>query len=149
MINDIREKERFAFLFFDNNGIKYINDTYGHVAGDDVICQTAKIISKRYFPDARKEVNFRIGGDEYVKLVLGKLNGQMARKCVADIHAALDAVNQDGQRAYPIYVAGGFQLYTADTVLSPDEIMKFADEQMYINKEIIKEKTGFRPKRKK
>lgn len=149
MIKEIQEKEKFIFLFFDNNGLKYINDTYGHVAGDDVICQTARVISKRYFPEARKEVDFRIGGDEYVKLVLGKVNGQMARNCISQIHAALDEVNNDGQREYPIYVAGGFQMYTLDTILSPDDIMKFADEQMYINKEILKNKTGFRPVRKK
>lgn len=149
MIKDIREKEKFAFLFFDNNGLKYINDTYGHVAGDDVICQTAKVISKQFFPSARKELNFRIGGDEYVKLVLGNITGQMARKCIAEIHDALDKINQEGGREYPIYVAGGFQLYTLDTILSPDDIMKFADEQMYINKEILKNKTGFRPTRKK
>ena len=141
--------EKFAFLFFDNNGLKYINDTYGHVAGDDVICQTAKVISKQFFPSARKELNFRIGGDEYVKLVLGDITGQMARKCISEIHATLDKLNQEGKREYPIYVAGGFQLYTVDTVLSPDDIMKFADEQMYINKEILKNKTGFRPIRKK
>ena len=149
MIDDIGEKEKFIFLFFDNNGLKYINDTYGHVAGDDVICQSANVISKRYFPEARKELNFRIGGDEYVKLVLGKVNSTMARQCIANIQAALEKINQEGGREYPIYVAGGFQLYKADTILSPDDIMKFADEQMYINKEILKNKTGFRPQRKK
>lgn len=149
MIEDIREEESFVFLFFDNNGLKYINDTYGHVAGDDVICQTARIISKRYFPNARKEVNFRIGGDEYVKLVLGNVTGVMAGSCIDKIHEELDKLNSDDRREYPIYVAGGVQLYTADTILSPDEIMKSADEQMYINKEIVKEKTGFRPLRKK
>lgn len=149
MIDDIGEDEKFAFLFFDNNGLKYINDTYGHVAGDDVICQTARVISRQYFPEARKEVNFRIGGDEYVKLVLGKLTGTMAGKCIDQIHEELDKLNADGSRKYPIYVAGGFQMYTADTIMSPDEIMKSADEQMYVNKEIVKEKTGFRPLRKK
>ncbi len=148
MINDIRENEKFAFLFFDNNGLKHINDTYGHVAGDDVICQTARIISKQYFPDARKELNFRIGGDEYVKLVLGNISGAMAGQCIDRIHEELNTLNAEGGREYPIYVAGGFQLYTSDTIMSPDEIMKSADEQMYVNKEIVKEKTGFRPQRK-
>lgn len=149
MINDIGKDENFVFLFFDNNGLKHINDTYGHVAGDDVICQTANIISKSYFPTARKELNFRIGGDEYVKLVLGKVTGEMAGICIDKIHKELDDINTTGSREYPIYVAGGFQLYTSDTVLSPDDIMKSADAQMYVNKEIVKEKTGFRPVRKK
>ena len=119
------------------------------MAGDDVICQTAKIISKQYFPEARKEYNFRIGGDEYVKLVLGNITGAMAGECIDKIHTKLDEINADGSREYPIYVAGGFQLYTAENIKSPDEIMKSADEQMYVNKEIIKEQTGFRPSRKK
>lgn len=149
MINDIGEEETFVFLFFDNNGLKYINDTYGHVAGDDVICQTACIMSKKYFPSARKELNFRIGGDEYVKLVLGKVTEQMAQQCISGIHAELHKLNNEGGREYPIYVAGGYQLYTADTITSPDDIMKSADQQMYVNKELLKEETGFRPKRKK
>lgn len=149
MITDIGEEEKFIFLFFDNNGLKYINDTYGHVAGDDVICQTARIISKTYFPTARKEYNFRIGGDEYIKLVLGHVTEDMAKQCISNIHAELHKLNHQPGRYYPVYVAGGYHLYTAESITSPDEIMKSADEQMYINKEILKEQTGFRPKRKK
>ena len=149
MITDIGPNEKFAFLFFDNNGLKYINDTYGHVAGDDVICQSAKTISKQYFPNARKEYNFRIGGDEYVKLVVGNISGEMAGKCIDSIHEELDKINTQTKRDYPIYLAGGFQLYTADTILSPDDLMKSADEQMYVNKKILKESTGFNPIRKK
>ena len=149
MITDIGPNEKFAFLFFDNNGLKYINDTYGHVAGDDVICQSAKIISKQYFPNARKEFNFRIGGDEYVKLVVGNISGEMAGKCIDSIHEELDRINKQTNREYPIYLAGGFQLYTAETILSPDDLMKSADEQMYVNKKILKESTGFNPIRKK
>lgn len=149
MIHDIKENEKFAFLFFDNNGLKFINDTYGHIAGDDVICQTTRIISKTYFPTARKEMNFRIGGDEYVKLVLGDITGDMASECINKIQKELNRINAEGKRKYPIYVAGGYQMYTADTIMSPDEIMKSADEQMYVNKKIVKEMTGFRPVRKK
>ncbi|MBQ7863352.1 MAG: GGDEF domain-containing protein [Lachnospiraceae bacterium] len=149
MIHDIKENEKFAFLFFDNNGLKFINDTYGHIAGDDVICQSTRIISKTYFPTARKELNFRIGGDEYVKLVLGDITGDMANDCINQIQKELNKINGDGSRPYPIYVAGGYQLYTSDTIVSPDDIMKSADEQMYVNKKIVKEITGFRPIRKK
>ena len=35
------------------------------------------------------------------------------------------------------------------TILSPDDLMKSADEQMYVNKKILKESTGFNPIRKK
>jgi len=107
------------------------------------------MFSKKYFPMARKELNFRIGGDEYVKLVVGNFTGETAGKCIDLIHEELNQLNAEGTRDYPIYVAGGFQLYTADTVKSPDELMKSADEQMYVNKEIVKQKTGFRPIRKK
>lgn len=148
MISDIGENEKFAYLIFDNNGLKYINDNYGHVAGDDVICQTARIISKRYFPTARKEFNFRIGGDEYAKLVLGPVTDEMARSCIEKIHSALDGLNSEGGRKYPIYVAGGFKIYSADTIKTPDEIMTSADKQMYVNKEVLKKSTGFQPKRK-
>jgi diguanylate cyclase (GGDEF)-like protein len=56
----------FAFVLFDCDFFKALNDSYGHEVGDDVIRITAQIISKS-LPD-QLDV-YRIGGDEFVVMI--------------------------------------------------------------------------------
>ncbi len=147
MLQELQERERFLIMLFDNNGLKYVNDTFGHVAGDDVICKSAEIISKSYFPQARMEKNFRIGGDEYVKLVVGELDETTVEACVEDIRGQLDEFNGEKGKEYPLHLAIGYSLYSPEKIVSPDQIMKEVDVRMYENKQRLKEATGFDPKR--
>ena len=57
-----------AVVVCDVNGLKYINDTYGHAAGDEYIRSACRLICVRY---AHSPV-YRIGGDEFVVLVRGE-----------------------------------------------------------------------------
>ena len=52
-------------LFGDINGLKLINDTFGHQAGDKLLSKTAKIIQSKLVDE---ENIYRIGGDEFVVL---------------------------------------------------------------------------------
>ena len=54
----------------DLDGFKYINDTYGHAAGDAVLCAVNKRISEVPEIDAFG----RIGGDEFAILIAGEQN---------------------------------------------------------------------------
>ncbi len=64
------KKQEFAVLYFDLDNFKAYNDTYGFVGGDEVIKQTAKIITKNVNSDESNH-NFvgHIGGDDFVALV--------------------------------------------------------------------------------
>jgi diguanylate cyclase (GGDEF)-like protein len=60
------DNSNVAMIFFDVDDFKYINDTYGHQAGDDVLTHVADIVSM----NIRKEDIFgRYGGDEFVIIV--------------------------------------------------------------------------------
>lgn len=63
--NELKEKkaDTLGVIFIDINGLKQLNDTYGHECGDDIIRRTAECLSKHAKGDA-----FRIGGDEFVIL---------------------------------------------------------------------------------
>ena len=52
-----------AFIIFDGDNFKKINDTFGHQCGDSVIISSAQEI-KRMF--SKKGIIFRLGGDEFV-----------------------------------------------------------------------------------
>ncbi|WP_099189292.1 sensor domain-containing diguanylate cyclase [Tepidibacter mesophilus] len=55
--------EEFLFVLFDLNELKLINDTYGHLAGDEIIRTFISILRKRIGPS---DILARIGGDEFV-----------------------------------------------------------------------------------
>ena len=52
-----------AFLLFDGDHFKKINDSYGHLVGDHVIAQSGQEILRRF---SDKGIVFRLGGDEFV-----------------------------------------------------------------------------------
>ncbi len=56
-----------TLLFFDLNGFKQINDTYGHAAGDLVIKEFAKKLSQNL---RQSDVVGRVGGDEFMALLV-------------------------------------------------------------------------------
>lgn len=61
----LRNGQKFALLYFDLDDFKYINDTFGHLAGDTVLVRTAGVISSivRHI-----EMFARLGGDEFAIL---------------------------------------------------------------------------------
>lgn len=62
IVNDIAD---FKIIVFDLNGLKKINDNYGHECGDDFIINSAKVIVDLF----GKEQTFRIGGDEFIVIL--------------------------------------------------------------------------------
>lgn len=59
----IMYNEEFLLVLFDLNGLKFVNDTYGHLAGDEVIKGFTSILKKHI---RSSDILARIGGDEFV-----------------------------------------------------------------------------------
>lgn len=68
--HSIEQNTEFAFgvIVFDVNNLKYLNDNFGHNAGDSLIKNSCKLITL-HFEDSPV---FRIGGDEFVVVITGK-----------------------------------------------------------------------------
>lgn len=66
-------KHQLAVMMFDANGLKQINDSLGHDAGDDFLCVVADEISGNLRPS---DVTGRLGGDEFgaVFIITAELN---------------------------------------------------------------------------
>ena len=58
----------FTTVVGDINGLKYVNDTQGHAAGDQLIKDAYALICEYFTHGAL----FRVGGDEFVVLLQGK-----------------------------------------------------------------------------
>lgn len=88
-------------LMFDLNNLKYTNDTYGYLAGDNLLRGTAEILKKSAGDAGRV---FRMGGDEFLIFLPG-MNEVQAEKVVRTVNEKLTAYN--ASQAIPLALAGG------------------------------------------
>ncbi len=148
ILEGMEEGEELFFMLCDNNGLKYINDTYGHLAGDDVICLSSRVLMKTSVGGAVREYNFRVGGDEYVKLAVGHFSEENVKECVSSIRTQAQRINDSRERVYPLYLAIGCQVYKKEEIISIDQVMTEVDALMYQDKQRLKKDSGFNPLRK-
>ncbi|EMZ3530529.1 TPA: diguanylate cyclase DgcN [Enterobacter hormaechei subsp. hoffmannii] len=68
LMNDASAKTNSALLFLDGDNFKFINDTWGHAAGDCVLIEAAKRMVE--FGEKRHQ-SYRLGGDEFAMILYG------------------------------------------------------------------------------
>jgi diguanylate cyclase (GGDEF)-like protein len=90
---DSRPEQYATLLYLDVDGFKAVNDRGGHAAGDETLRVIARIIK-----DAVRGLDAcaRIGGDEFVVVLLGKIGPGVTRRIVARITAAVGALRPLG-----------------------------------------------------
>ena len=118
---------QFAITIFDVNDLKTINDTLGHQAGDDYICEASKIICTKF----KHSPVFRVGGDEFVAISQGEDYDN-----IEELLRYFTESNLEAMKTGDIVIACGMSRYNNEGSVAP--VFKAADEQMYINKEYLK-----------
>jgi diguanylate cyclase (GGDEF)-like protein len=124
-----RYAEPSAMLFVDLDGLKSINDSFGHQAGDVALRQVAHLLVGGV---RRSDVVARLGGDEFAILLAHSTedNAQETAARLADLIANCE-ITYDGDEL-PLSVAIGVGMI--DGADSPEEVMVRADEEMYRRK---------------
>lgn len=121
--------EATAVFMFDLNGLKRVNDTEGHEAGDTIIVQFADILRKNM--PARAFVG-RYGGDEFVAVLHHADHGAVSR-ILRDMEEAVEQYNR-GRAQVHISYAGGSALSTEHPGKTMRELLEEADAAMYADK---------------
>jgi diguanylate cyclase (GGDEF)-like protein len=118
-----------AMLFVDLDGLKIINDTFGHCAGDEALIQVANLLAKGV---RHSDVVARIGGDEF-GILLESSDESDAQETAARLIEQISACEflHDGE-ALPLSVAIGVGMI--DALDTPNLVMDRADEAMYRRK---------------
>lgn len=68
--------QTISVIMCDLNGLKKVNDSYGHEAGDKYICDSAEVLTSCF----GKENVYRIGGDEFTVIILGETEEYIQKK---------------------------------------------------------------------
>jgi diguanylate cyclase (GGDEF)-like protein len=124
-----RYDAKAALLFVDVDGLKAINDSFGHRAGDEALIQVAGLLSSGV---RKSDMVARIGGDEFGILLenADEASAHETASRLIDLIAGCEFVH-DGDEL-PLSVAIGVGLIEAtDTAAT---VMARADEEMYRRK---------------
>lgn len=126
-----RTERSFAVVLLDLDGLKIINDTYGHLVGTDAICRLANILR---IHSRAVDTAARYGGDEFA-LVLPETESHAAQR-VADRIA--ERLRTDGDEP-PVTVSTGIAVYPHDGK-TIEQLLAAADHALYQEKGSSKRK---------
>ena len=121
------DSQEFVVLFLDLDGFKSINDTYGHSAGDLLLCTIAQRLKKIVRPS---DVISRIGGDEFVFLLENVSTAEVIDTVVSRIHKEISTEYDINGKS--LFMSASIGL--ADSAMgleSPEDVIQYADVAMY------------------
>jgi diguanylate cyclase (GGDEF)-like protein len=123
-----RSKSPLAVLMMDLDKFKSINDTHGHLAGDQVLIEFARRAKETV---RATDLLARYGGEEFAVL--------MADTTLADAHLVAERIREVvaaepvvfENKIIPITVSIGLAIYTGESDTDPDDLLQRADEWLY------------------
>ena len=131
LINE-KECKNFAVIVCDLNGLKKINDTKGHDAGDTYIQESVKVISD-FFPF---ENIYRFGGDEFIVI----LEGKDAENRTKLHNAFMDKIDENARSESGPVVSSGISHFREGEDNTFRAVFQRADKMMYSRKELLKQR---------
>ena len=126
---DSGHADEFAVVVCDVNGLKKINDTYGHKAGDEYIREACRMVCDIF----QHSPVYRVGGDEFTVILTGR--DYVIRR---DLMIALHDRSADHIAAGGAVISGGLSDFRPGEDTSTHDVFQRADELMYAEKKLLK-----------
>lgn len=128
-----RHKEDFSLMMIDLDKFKYINDEYGHSAGDKVLLETAAVISQNV---RKSDIVCRVGGEEFA-IIFRQTDSQKIRAIAETLRKKVEqhpVTNHD--RMISITASIGIATFRggSEAGYTQDQLYKHADSAMYYSK---------------
>ncbi|MDD2428288.1 MAG: GGDEF domain-containing protein [Eubacteriales bacterium] len=129
-LNRENEGKRAFCAFLDLDNLKKINDSFGHTAGDEAIVTVSAILKRAV---RGKDLVARIGGDEFIVLVLAD-NADFAASFKSRLQDTFDRYNQASDKPYLISASIGITGFTCKPGLEIRKVIDLADQMLYTEK---------------
>ena len=117
-------------VVFDLNGLKHVNDTLGHAAGDEYIQNACRMICVRF----KHSPVFRIGGDEFAAILEGS-DYENRMNLLETFEAEIDQNQREGR----VVVSSGLDIYDSKKDSRFNDVFERADRKMYERKQVLKQ----------
>ena len=124
---------QFVLCFIDLDGLKYVNDHFGHNEGDRYLQKTANVILKLF--GKHTDAISRFGGDEFV-IIIPSCSPTDSRILMEKAQKELEGM--DTIHEYTMHMSYGQEEAVAGDIRSVDEIISTADSRMYEYKKLHK-----------
>jgi diguanylate cyclase (GGDEF)-like protein len=122
-----RTDQSFSLVMFDVDELKYINDTYGHKIGDEVLKKFAETLSSNSRPF---DVSARWGGDEFI-LILPKTSEKQAKEIGRRIASKFSGkMKIEGDREIDKSCSFAVAEYEPGSKMGADEIFYKVDQKL-------------------
>lgn len=128
-------------IYADMDGLKEINDAFGHTEGSLAIAKTAMILLKT-FRDS--DIVARLGGDEFA-ILSPDVSSDQVEKILERLHNNLDLHNAESNNAYKLSLSIGAICIERNNSSSIEELVALADRAMYENKRQNRNSIGIVP----
>jgi diguanylate cyclase (GGDEF)-like protein len=121
-------KEAYSIVMIDMDHFKQINDTFGHLEGDNALRDMAAILKSSI-----RQTDFaaRYGGDEFVLAARAEYD---IKKLIERIEQSITSQNELGKRPYKLQMSYGYDVYTSSGNRSVKDFLSHIDSLMYQNK---------------
>ena len=127
----VRKKQSMFLLFADVDGLKGINDTFGHMAGDRALVDSAEVL-RRSFRSA--DIIARLGGDEFTVFPI-EAAGASADLLIHRVNEQVAAHNDEhAEQGYRLALSVGIARLEPDTSWTIDQLLAQADRALYAQK---------------
>jgi diguanylate cyclase (GGDEF)-like protein len=126
-----RNRKEMGLVFIDMDGMKQINDTFGHPEGDAALRETADILREAF---RESDVIARMGGDEFAVLIT-EIAGIKNELIAHRLQEHVDARNAQGKGRYRISLSAGVVRYDPQNPCTLADLVAKADTLMYSHKQ--------------
>jgi diguanylate cyclase (GGDEF)-like protein/PAS domain S-box-containing protein len=124
-----RQKENLLLLFIDLDGMKRINDEFGHNEGDNALISTAAILNRSF---RSSDIIARLGGDEFTVLVTDLSANK--EDAIGRLNENLRAYNASETRGHKLAFSIGVATLEPERMTCFEELLEQADQAMYEQK---------------
>jgi diguanylate cyclase (GGDEF)-like protein len=125
-----RSQTKCALVFMDLNGLKQVNDTRGHAAGDAMIADAARVLTHVF---RESDVIARVGGDEFAVFALLDENDG-STTITSRLQAGIDQFNSIAVPSLRLSMSIGIEELPSRSQVSLEELLWRADRAMYDRK---------------
>lgn len=126
-----RTKRRLFLIYGDLDGLKQVNDSLGHAAGDLLLVETAGLLREVF---RESDIIARLGGDEFAVLLTEDSATPDAGVVLSRLREAIRAHNDRSPGSPAISISIGLQAYDPENPSSFDKLISQANSLMYAEK---------------